>query len=215
MLCALGDSLRGDDPVTATRPNGPLHALQRMHGQQLQYSNVMPCARESAVPRFKMLPQLTEHRRQTPIVVNVRVIQIRRFPAEHGQIMQGIEHLFPLAVAPLVLGNGLAIAHHVKSVHVGFYRHRLEGMSTGNTVAILLPGHRLVLVDFADLAHGRLKRVLRQRQCASLVLAKTLADGFALAGDRSLPILLTASPQKEIQFGQIFDPRNGRRPLTF
>lgn len=214
MLYALGDSLRRDHPVTPTRLHGPLHARQRMHGQQLQYSNVMPGARQSAVLSFKMLPQLTERRWQAPIPVHLCVIQTPRLPAEQGQIMQGLQYLLPLAVAPLVPSNDLAIAHHLEAVHVGFDRDCLEGMSTGNAVAILLPGYRLVLVHLADLADSSLKGVLGQRQRLLPFVAKTRADGFALAGNLALAILLTTLAQKGVQLGQVFYLRNRRCPLA-
>lgn len=214
MLCALGDSLCRDHLVTPTCFNGPLNSGERMHGEQLQYSNVMPGARKPAVLSLKMFSQLTELHWKAPIAVNIRMIQACRLPAKQGQIMHGIEYLLPLAVAPLVPSNGLAITDHLKSVHVGFYRDGLEGMATGNTVAVLLPGERLVLIDLTNLAHGRIKGVLRKRQRMLTFVAKTLTNCFTLAGNPAIPILLTALAQKEIQLNPVFDSGNGCCPLA-
>jgi hypothetical protein len=115
---------------------------------------------------FKTLAQLGKRRRQTPVAVDVGVIKIGWLHSQCGQIVQRIEHLLALAIGSLVLGNQQSVADNRDAMDVRFYRDRGERMPPRHTVAVLLPGDRLVLVDLADLAYRSFERAKRQRQGA-------------------------------------------------
>ena len=134
--------------------------------QQLQHADEMPGAGQRPVTCFKTLAQLGKRRRQTPVAVDGGVIEIGWLQTQRGQVVQRIEHLLALTVGPLVLGNQPTVADDLDAMDVRFYRDRGEGMPPRHTVAILLPGDRLVLVDLADLAYGGFERALGQRQGA-------------------------------------------------
>lgn len=182
--------------------------------QQLQHADELPGARQRAVACFKTLPQLGKRRRQTPIAVDVGVIEIGWLHCQRGQVVQRIEHLLALAVGSLVLGNPLAVADDFDAIDVCFYRDRGERMPPRHAVTILLPGDRLVLVDLADLAHGGFERALGQRQGAGPLCGEACADRFDLTRNRPLSIPLAALKQVGIQLSQIFRLRNGCRPLA-
>ncbi len=113
---------------------------------------------------FKTLPQLGKRRRQAPVAVDVRVIEVSWLHAERRQVVQRIKHLLALAVGPVALGDSLAVAADLDAIDVRPHRDRGEGMPPRHAVAVLLPSHRLVLVDLAELAHRGVERALRQRQ---------------------------------------------------
>ena len=163
--------------------------------QQLQHADELPGARQRAVACFKTLAQLGKRRRQTPVAVDVRVIEIGWLHCQRGQVVQRIEHLLTLAVGPLVLGNTHSVADDFDAIDVRFYRDRGERMPPRHTVTILLPGDRLVLVDLADLAHGGFERALGQRQGAGPLYREARADRFAMARNRPLSIPLAALKQ--------------------
>jgi hypothetical protein len=144
---------------------------------------------------FKSLTQLGKRRRQTPVAIDVGVIEIGWLESESGQVVQRIEHLLTLAVGPLVLGNQLSVADDFDAIDVRFYRDRGEGMPPRHAVAILLPGDRLVLVDLADLAYRGFERALGQRQGAGPLCREARADRFAVARNRPLSIPLAALKQ--------------------
>jgi hypothetical protein len=128
--------------------------------------------------------------------------------------MQRIKHLLALAVGPLVLGNPHSVADDFDALDVRFYRDRGERMPPRHTVAVLLPGDRLVLVDLADLAHGGFERALGQRQGAGPLCREACADRFAVARNRPLSIPLAALKQVRIQLRQILHLRDRCRPLA-
>ena len=163
--------------------------------QQLQHADELPSARQRSVACFKMFAQLGKRRRQTPIAVDVSVIQIGWLHSQSGQVVQRIEHLLALSVGALVPGNPLAVADDFDAIDSGFYRDRGERMPPRHAVAILLPGDRLVLVDLTDLAHGGFKRALGQRQGAESALSRSCADRFAVARNRPPSIPLAALKQ--------------------
>lgn len=174
----------------------------------------MPGAGQRPVTCFKTLTQLGKRRRQTPVAVDGGVIEIGWLQTQRGQVVQRIEHLLALTVGPLVLGNQPTVADDLDAMDVRFYRDRGEGMPPRHTVAILLPGDRLVLVDLADLAHGGFERALGQRQGAGPLPGEACADRFAVASNRPLSIPLAALQQVGIQLSQVFHLRDGRRPLA-
>ncbi len=214
MLAAPGDLLGRDDAVAAAGDDRLLDPPERVLGQELQHADVVADARQPPVTRFKTLAQLGKRRRQTPVAIDVGVIEVGGLHAERGQIVQRIEHLFALAVRSFVLGDALAVAADLDAIDVGPHRDRGEGMPPRHAVAVLLPGDRLVLVDLADLAHRRVERALRQRQGACSFPCEAGADGFALTRNRPLPIPLAAVAQVDVQIRQIVRLRDGRRPLA-
>lgn len=81
-LAAPSDPLGRDDAVAAAILDCPLDPRQRVLGQELQHANVMPGARQPPVARFKTLAQLSKRRWQTPVAIDVSVIEVRRLHAE-------------------------------------------------------------------------------------------------------------------------------------
>lgn len=185
-----------------------------MLSQQLQHADELPGARQRTVACFKTLAQLGKRRRQSPVAVDGRVIEIGWLHSQRGQVVQRIEHLFALAVGALVLGNPHSVANNFDAVNICFYRNGGERVPPGYTVSVLLPGNRLVLVDLADFAHRGFERALGQRQGAGPLGRQACADRFALASDRPLQVSPAAFEQIGIQRSQIFYLRNGCRPLA-
>lgn len=213
-LAATGNSLGRDDAVATAGLDRLLNPSQRMLGQQLQHADELPGAGQRAVACFKTLAQLGKRRRQTPVAINVGVIEIGWLHSQRGQVVQRIQHLLALAIGPLVLGNPYSVADDFDALDIRFYRDRGERMPPRHTVTILLPGDRLVLVDLANLAHGGFKWSMGQRQGAGPLCREAFADRFAVARDRPLQVSLAAFEQISIQRGQIFYLRNGCRPLA-
>ncbi len=135
-----------------------------MHSQQLQHADEVPGARQRAVTRFKTLSQLSKRRRQTPVAVDGRVIEIGWFHFQRGQVVQRIEQLLALAIRAIMPGHEHSVADDFDAIDVCFDRDRGEGMPPRHAVAILLPGDCLVLVDLADFADRGFERAIRQRQ---------------------------------------------------
>jgi hypothetical protein len=81
-LAATRDLLGRDDAVAAAGDDRLLDPRQRVLGQQLQHADVVAGARQPSVARFKTLPQLSKRRRQAPVAVDVRVIEVGRLQAE-------------------------------------------------------------------------------------------------------------------------------------
>ena len=175
----------------------------------------MPGPRQRPVPCFKTFAQLGKRRRQTPVAIEVGVIEIGWLHSQRVQVVQRIEHLLALAVGPLVLGNPLAVADDLDAIDVRFYRDRGEGVPPRHTITILLPSDRLILVNLADLAHGGFERALGQRQGTGPLCREACADRFTLTRNRPLPISQATFEQIGIQLSQIFDLRDGRSPLAF
>ena len=165
-LAARGNSLGRDDAVATAGLDGLFNSNERMLGQQLQHADKVPGARQRPVACFKTLAQLSKRRRQTPVAVDIGVIEIGWLHSQRGQVVQRIEHLLALTVGPLVLGNPHSVANDFDALDVRFYRDRGEGVPPRHTVAVLLPGDRLILVDLANLAHGGFERAKGQRQGA-------------------------------------------------
>jgi hypothetical protein len=182
--------------------------------QQLQHANKMPSARQRAVTRFKTFTQLRKRRRQTPVAVDRRVIEIGWLEAERGQVVQRIEHLLALAIRAIVPGHEHSVADDLDAIDVCFYRDRGEGMPPRHAVAILLPGDCLVLVDLTDFADCGFERAMRQRQGAGPLPGEACANRFTLAGNRSLQVSLATNEQEGVQLSQILYSWDGRRPLA-
>jgi hypothetical protein len=214
LLAARGDSLGGDDAIATTGLDGLFDPSERVLCQQLQHANKVPSARQRPVAFFKTLAQLSKRRRQTPVAVDVSVIEIGWLHSQRRQVVQRVECLLALAVGALVLGNLHSVADDFDAIDVRFYRDGGEGVPPRHTVTVLLPGDRLILVDLADLAYSGFECSLGQRQCAGPLCREAYADRFALACDRPQQVAPATLEQIGIQLSQIIDPGDGRRPLT-
>ena len=199
MLAAPGNAFGRDDAVAAASVDGLFDPREGMLRQQLQHANEVPSARQRTVPCFETLAQLGKGRRQTPIAVDVGVIEIGWLHSQRRQVVQRVEYLLALAVGALVLGNPQSVADDFDAIDVRFYRDGGEGVPPRHTVAVLLPGDRLILVDLADLAHRGLERALGQRQRAGPLGRETYADRFALARNCSLQVAPATLEQIGIQ----------------
>jgi hypothetical protein len=166
------------------------------------------------VARFKTLPQLSKRRRQTPVAVDSRVIEIGWLHSQRGQVVQRIEQLLALAIRAIVPGHEHSVADDFDAIDVGFYRDRGEGLPPRHTVTILLPGDCLVLVDLADFADRSFERALWQRQGAGPLSGEACANRFTLAGNCSRAVSLATIEQVGVQLSQILHLWDGRRPLT-
>jgi hypothetical protein len=60
----------------------PLHARDRMRGQQLQHPYELTHSVTRPVTFFQTRPKLLEDRRQLPVAIHVRVVQRRRATAQ-------------------------------------------------------------------------------------------------------------------------------------
>ena len=83
-LTAPGNAFGGNDAVAAAGGDRLLNPHERVLGQELQHADVMPGARQPPVARFKTLAQLGKRRRQAPVAVDVRVIEVGWLHAERG-----------------------------------------------------------------------------------------------------------------------------------
>ena len=215
MLAARGDSLGRDDAIAAASVDGLFDPREGVLCQQLQHANEVPSARQRPVAFFKTLAQLIKCRRQTPVAVDVGVIEIGWLHSQRGQVVQRVEYLLALAIGALVLGNPHSVADDFDAIDVRFYHDGGEGLPPRHTVTVLLPGDCLVLVDLADLTHRSFECSLGQRQRAGPLSREACADRFALARNCPLEVSPATFEQIGIQLGQIFDSRDGRRPLAF
>lgn len=163
-LTTMPHAIRRDHRVTPTIRDRFAHALDRMLAQQLQHTNVLARPRQPAMTLFQLASQPTEIGGQLPRAVDRRVVQAGRLALEHCQVMQGVEHLLATVVRSFVLGNHLSLGHHHDAIHIGFHRHRGKRITPRHAVAILLPGHRLVLVDLAGLFDGCIEAARWKRQ---------------------------------------------------
>ena len=212
LLAAPRNAFGRDDAFAAAGLDGLKNPNQRMLSQQLQHANKMPSARQRTVTRYKTFTQLRKRRRQTPVAVDGRVIEIGWLEPERGQIVQRIEHLFALAIRAIVPGHEHSVADDFDAIDVGFYGDRGEGMPPRHAVAILLPGDCLVFVDLTDFADRGFERAMRQRQGAGPLSGEACANRFTLAGNRSLAVALATIEQVGIQLCQILHSWDGRRP---
>ena len=75
--------------------------------------------------------------------------------------MQRIEHVSPGIVAPLVPGHDHPIDNDLDLVHATLHGGRLKGEVARDAVAIIVEGHRLVLVDLARFTDTRVEATFR------------------------------------------------------
>jgi hypothetical protein len=78
-----------------------------MFRQQLQHLDKLTCTRSSTVSLLKLLAQTPEFIGQTPVLVQVRMIQISWLAFQQRQIMHRLEDHFPLGIATLMASNAL------------------------------------------------------------------------------------------------------------
>lgn len=72
---ALGDHLGIESIEALAVLQRLLHARSRVLRQQLQDAHVVPPTRQGAVPCFQTLTQILENRRQTPLAIDIGMIQ--------------------------------------------------------------------------------------------------------------------------------------------
>jgi hypothetical protein len=84
-LAARGNSFGCDDAVATAGLDGLLNSNERMLCQQLQHADELPGAWQRSVACFKALAQLSKRRRQTPVTVDGRVIEIGWLHSQRGQ----------------------------------------------------------------------------------------------------------------------------------
>jgi hypothetical protein len=184
-----------------TRGDGALHALDGMLGQQLQDADVLPRAGRGTMLFFQGLPQVAEHRRQLPVLVNVGVVQRRRLARQRHQVMQRVEHLHALGVTPGVAGDDLATRHHLDALDIGLHRDRAEGVRARHAVGVVIETHRLVFVHLGRLGYAGVERSRRQRQGQGTLALEALADALLLPRLLALSVAQAASPQSSVELG--------------
>ena len=190
------------------------NSLDRVLGQQLEYTDILPHAWARTVTPLQTFSQLLERHRQLPTPVHVRVVQRRRAAAERYQVVQRIEHLVARFVAPPVAGNHPLFRYNVHPIDVALDRHRFKSPRARHTVPHLVEMHQLVLVDLARLRHARIKGVPRQRKRRLSILLEQHADRLARAVTIPLTLCEATLQQIRIQFVDILYVGNRRRPAT-
>ncbi|MEX2308382.1 MAG: right-handed parallel beta-helix repeat-containing protein [Pirellulales bacterium] len=89
---------------------------------------------------FETLAQLSKRRRQTPVAIHGRVIEIGWLHSKRGQVVQRIEHLLALSIGALMLGN-----QHLEVVTVT--SSTISGNSADNGGGIYNQGDNLTVTD--------------------------------------------------------------------
>jgi hypothetical protein len=182
--------------------------------KELQHASELPGAGQSPMARFKMFTQLGKGRRQAPVAIHGRVIEVGRLQSERCQVMQRIQDLLTVGIRAFVPGNEHAVTEDFDVIDVGSYGDRGEGVPPRHAIAVLLPGDCLVLVDLAGLADCGFERSRWQRQGAGRLAGEACADRFVVTSYRPLPIPLAARQQIDIQLPQVLHARDRRRPLA-
>jgi hypothetical protein len=117
-----------------------------MLSQKLQNADELAGAGGAAVLPLQVGAQLTEHRRQLPVPVEIGMIQGRRPPTQSGQVVQGIQDLQARAIGARMLRHHLACRDQLDVVHVALDGYRLEGEHPRHAVGVAVEANRLVLV---------------------------------------------------------------------
>jgi hypothetical protein len=193
--------------------DGVSNHLHRVFGQELQNSNVLPCATGEPVPFFEVGPQLVEAGRQLPFGKHKGMIQGRRPTPQDRQVMLGRHDPFVPRVTTDMTSDDSRTGDHLDPIGVRLDRHRLEGPAAGNTVAIRIESHRLVLVHLGALGNKGIEGPRRQGQSRLSILLEQLPDRLRLTRHRMVPLGQGTRPQVHIQLGQVLHPGNRGRPV--
>jgi hypothetical protein len=146
------------EAARAAELDGPLHALDGVLGQELQDADVLPRPRRGAVLPLQVRAQLGENTRQIPMPVDVGVIQRRRLPLQHHQVVQRVEPLLALGIRARVPGDDLAAGHDHHLIDVALDGHRLERERPRHAVVVGVEANGLILVHLGRLRHARVER---------------------------------------------------------
>jgi hypothetical protein len=184
-----------------------------MLGQQLQDANVVAGADRGPVLPFQGRTQLGEDRRQLPVLVDIGVIQRRRLAPQQHQVMQRLEDLLAAAIRTRVPGDHLAAGHDLDVFHIGFHRHRREGVRPRHAVGVVVETHRLVLVHQARLRQARIERPRRQPQRRGALALETLANRLFLTGLRAVAVAQTTGAEVGVQLAPVARLRHRRGPV--
>jgi len=209
-----GDDLVGiDDGFVATVNNGLLNQFHGVFGQQLQDTNVLSGSGHRAVTYLERSSQLLEAGRQRPAIKHRGMIQGRRSATENGQIMTGFDDPLISRVTASVRGDHAIGRDHIDPIDIRLDRHRREGPTTGNAVAIGVESHRLILVDLGRGWDEWIEGMGRQSQRGLFVLLEQLADRLGFAGHPVVPLGQSTRSQIGIEFGQVLHRRDRCGPI--
>jgi hypothetical protein len=96
---------------------------------------------------LQVITEFSKHGRQLPVLEYRRVIQVGRLTAQNDEIMSWIKTVFARIITPLVPSDRLVSDGDLDVIYVALHGCGLEGKRSGHAVAVLVEGHRLVLVD--------------------------------------------------------------------
>ena len=111
------------------------------------------------------------------MAIDRRMVQTGWFSAQTLQIVQGIEDLMAMLIAPLMPGHNPPFGHDLHPVHVALDGHGREGIRPRHAVAVAVKGHGLVLVHLARLIDAGIETMPRQRLKAKYPNARWTAAG--------------------------------------
>jgi hypothetical protein len=130
----------------ATQDDGPLNPCDRMQGQTLQHTDILPRSGSGALLLLQVVPELAENGRQLPAAKDVGMIQRRRPSAQARQVVDGFEDLLALAIAAWMAGDRLAVRDDLDVLDVSLDRHLAKGMGARHAVVVVVEADGLVLV---------------------------------------------------------------------
>ena len=126
------------------------------------------------------------------------MIEISGLASQDREVMQRVQKHLTVRIRTCVPRDDLPLANDVDAIHICLDQHSRKRITFGNTIAAVLPGHRLILVDLACLGHTSVERALGQRQRVLLLGGETLSDRALFAADGALLILLTTIQQVRV-----------------
>jgi hypothetical protein len=101
---------------------------------------------------LQVIAEFSEHGWQLPVLEYGSVIQVGRLAAQNDEIMSWIKTVFARVITPLVPSDRLVSDDDLDVIYVGLHGCGLEGKRAWQAVAVVVTGHRLVLVDFTWVA---------------------------------------------------------------
>jgi hypothetical protein len=159
-------------------------------------------------------PEIAEHRRQLPMLIDICVVQCCRLASQRHEIMKRIEYLRPGRIAAWVAGNDLVTGHDIDVLDITLHRYGCESIGARHAVGIAIEAHRLVLVHFGRLMNAWIKRTRRQRQGRVPLPVETLADSLLLSGLGAVPVTQTTTAEMGVEFGEVARPGHRRGPVA-
>ncbi len=151
------DSLRRNDTISLTAIDRFGDTLLRVRCQQLQHLNELPRAGNRSVTGFQSLPKIRKFRWQTPVLVDVGMIEVGGLALQRGQIVKWIENHFMLGVASIVPGNQPTVAEYFNAIDIRLHNHWCKRVTTRHAVTNPFPGYRLILINVATITDTRIK----------------------------------------------------------